>query len=173
MIADGALVNVGGRLVLGPKAEKRFGRRNFIAGRRDAFEGVLTPGRGGIEVEDGEIRWWTFAGGRINATLRHALEAVGGDWKVVPDNFMVRVRGEHLDRAAFLAALERLNDPAFWEDARLWAEVAGALPNYRLSKFQPLMPEWVEREVLGRFLLDVAGTRRWVAAGDSAEPPLG
>jgi ATP-dependent Lhr-like helicase len=271
MIADGALVNVGGRLVLGPKAEKRFGRRNFmelyavfsspqtytvqtmagqalgtlsqgfvdrlvegvssfllagrawltvqlrhderivkvepgprgrqpswggflpqflgfelcqkilgilcseeeyaylhpdaaavLAGRREGFEGVLTPGRGGIEVEDGEIRWWTFAGGRINATLRHALEAVGGDWKVTPDNFLVKVRGAHLDERSFDEALVKLHEPAFWEDARLWAEVAGALPNYRLSKFQPLMPDWVEREVLTRFLLDVPATMGWV-----------
>ena len=270
MFADGGLINVGGRIVLGPKAEKRFGRRNFmelyavfsspqtytvqtmagqplgtlsqgfvdrlvegvssfllagrawltvqlrhderivrvepgpqgrqpswggflpqflgfevcqkilgilcsedtyaylhadaaavLAGRREAFEGVLTE-RGGIEIVDGEVRWWTFAGGRINATLRHALEAVGGDWKVTPDNFMVKVRGEHLGEAEFRAALARLREPAFWEDAKLWKEVSGALPDYRLSKFQPLMPEWVEREVLARFLLDVPGAMGWV-----------
>lgn len=270
MIADGGLVDVGGRLVIGPKAEKRFGRRNFmelyavfsspqsytvqtmagqplgtlsqgfvdrlvegvssfllagrswltvqlrhdervvrvepgprgkqpswggflpqflgfelcqkilgvlrseevyaylhpdaagvLAKRREAFDGVLTE-RGGIELVDGEIRWWTFAGGRINATLRHAIEAVGGDWKVVPDNFGVKVRGEHLGVQEFEELLKKLREPTFWDDARLWDQVAGALPNYRLSKFQPLMPEWVEREVLGRFLLDVEGTRGWM-----------
>lgn len=272
MIADGGLVNVGGRLVLGPKAERRFGRRNFmelyavfsspqsyavqtlagqalgtlsqafvdrlvegvssflLAGRawravqlrhderivrvepgpwgrqpswggflpqflgyelcqkildvlcsdqtwpylhpdaaavltrrRESFDGVLQPGRGGVEVCDGELRWWTFAGGRINATLRYALEAVGGDWQVMPDNFMVRVRGEHADERSFGAAVERLRDPAFWEDAGLWRQIAGALPGYRLSKFQPLMPDWVEREVLGRTLLDVPAAARWVS----------
>ena len=274
MVADGALINVGGVLVLGPKAEKRFGRRNFmelyavfsspqtytvqtmagqplgtlsqgfvdrlvegvstfllagrawltvqlrhderivkvepgpqgrqpswggflpqflglevcqktldvlrgdeaysylhadaaavLARRREAFAGVLSE-RGGIEFEDGELRWWTFAGGRINATLRHALEAVGGDWKVVTDNFLVRVRGEHLGVKELREALVKLREPAFWEDARLWAQVAGALPDYRLSKFQPLMPEWVEREVLGRFLLDVRGAMGWVRGAE-------
>ena len=46
-------------------------------------------------------------------------------------------------------------------------QVAGSLPNYRLSKFQPLMPAWVEREVLGRFLLDVEGAM----AGDGGGEP--
>ena len=270
MIGDGGLVNVGGRLVIGPKAEKRFGRRNFMelyavfsspqsytvqtmAGqpigtlsqgfvdrlvegvssfllggrswlavqlrhdervvkvesgprgkqpswggflpqflgfelcqkilgvlrseevysylhpdaaavlvrRREAFDGVLSE-RGGVDLVDGEIRWWTFAGGRINATLRHAIEAVGGDWKVIPDNFGVKVRGEHLGLEEFGAAVAKIRASEFWDDKRLWEQVAGALPSYRLSKFQPLMPEWVEREVLGRFLLDVEGTRGWV-----------
>ncbi len=139
-----------------------------LAGRRAAFDGVLSE-RGGIEIVDGEVRWWTFAGGRINATLRHALEAVGGDWKVIPDNFLVKVRGEHLGEAEFRAALARLREPTFWEDAKLWTQVAGALPNYRLSKFQPLMPDWVEREVLERFLLDVEGAMGWVRGVDSAQ----
>jgi ATP-dependent Lhr-like helicase len=34
-----------------------------------------------------------FAGGHINSTLRYALEAVG-DWKVIPDNYVVKVRTE-------------------------------------------------------------------------------
>lgn len=55
-----------------------------------------------------------------------------------------------------------MGDPEFWEDARLWRQIAGALPGYRLSKFQPLMPDWVEREVLARTLLDVPGAAAWV-----------
>ncbi len=31
-----------------------------------------------------------------------------------------------------------------------------SLPNYRLNKFQPLMPDWVQREVVAGYLLDVA-----------------
>jgi ATP-dependent Lhr-like helicase len=272
MIADGGLINVGGRLVLGPKAERRFGRRNFmelyavfsspqtytvqtmaghplgtlsqgfvdglvervssflLAGRpwltvqlrhderivkveagpwgrqpswggflpqflgfelcqrmlsvlcgmesysylhpdavaaldeqRHSFEGLLTPERGGLDADEGELRWWTFAGGRINATLRYALEAVGGDWKVTADNFLVKVTAEGLEEASFRAALQRLQEPALWEDTKLWGQVAAGLPSYRLSKFQPLMPEWVEREVLARFLLDVPRTMRWIS----------
>jgi ATP-dependent Lhr-like helicase len=133
-----------------------------LAERREAFAGVLAPVRGGVEVDDGEIRWWTFAGGRINATLRYALEAVGGDWTVIPDNYLLKIRGPHLDARAFEAAVAQFGDPAFWEDDRLWQGVGQSLPNYRLSKFQPLMPPWVEREVLATWLLDVEGASRWL-----------
>lgn len=128
---------------------------------------LLEPERGGLEVEEGEIRWWTFAGGRINATLRYALEAVGGDWKIVADNFLLKIRGENLDRKDFHRALARLEDVELWEDETLWAGVAAALPNYRLSKFQPLMPPWVEREVIASYLLDVAGAWSWVSGMES------
>ncbi len=139
--------------------------RDVLTERRAAFDGVLDGERGGIEVEDGEIRWWTFAGGRINSTLRYALEAVGPEWKVVPDNFLVRIRGEGIARADLDRAVDCMRDPEFWEDDKLWTEVAAGLPNYRLSKFQPLMPPWVEREVVASYLLDVRGAWMWLSGG--------
>jgi len=143
-----------------------------LVDHRRATREVLDGPGGGVEVGDGEVRWWTCAGGRVNATLRYALEAVApgwGDWKVVPDNFAIKVRGEDLDERRFREALATLSEPAFWDDERLWAEVAEALPSYRLSKFQPLMPQWVEREIVASYLLDVDGARRWLA-GLAASP---
>ena len=54
-----------------------------------------------------------------------------------------------------------LAHPEFWEDAKLWSDVAESLPNYRLSKFQPLMPAWVEQEVVADYLLSVKGAQDW------------
>ncbi|PRQ06619.1 DEAD/DEAH box helicase [Enhygromyxa salina] len=139
--------------------------RTVLADKRASFDGVLSPRRGGVEVAADELRWWTFAGGRINATLRYALEAIGPGWKVVPDNYVIKIRGD-VDHVRFAAAREQLEDPEFWEDEQLWQRVAASLPNYRLSKFQPLMPPWVEREMVAEFLLDVAGAWRWVSGGD-------
>ena len=136
--------------------------REILAARRADFDGILEPRVGGVEVADEEIRWWTFAGGRINGTLRHALEAVGGQWKVIPDNYLLKVRGEHLDERTFLEAVALLRELEFWEDDKLWQEVAASLPSYRLSKFQPLMPPWVEREVVASHLLDLEGTWRFL-----------
>lgn len=133
-----------------------------LAGQREAMWSILEPGVGGVEVDDGEIRWWTFAGGRINTTLRYALAETGPDWKVVPNNFFVRIVHEDLDRAAFNDALEILHERSFWDDERRWAGVAEALPNYRLSKFQALMPPWVVREVVADYLLDIEGTWEWL-----------
>ena len=134
-----------------------------LAERREAMDGILEPGVGCMEEGDDEIRWWTFAGGRINSTLRHAIQTVNADWQVVPDNYLIRVRGEGVDERDLRLALRRIRDDGFWENEALWAEVAESLPGYRLSKFQPLMPRWVAREVVGKYLLDVAGARQWMA----------
>jgi ATP-dependent Lhr-like helicase len=138
-----------------------------LAGHRDAMRTVLRSEYGGIEFASGEVRWWTFAGGRINATIRYALEAVCRNWQVIPDNFLIKVRGEALNKQRFAEALGRLREVEIWEDDQLWARVATSLPSYRLSKFQPLMPPWVEREVVASYLLDVAGAWRWLSGGDA------
>ena len=142
-----------------------------LAERRDAMREVVDSPRGGVEVDDGEIRWWTFAGGRINATLRYALEAVGGDWKVVPDNFLIKVRGEHLDHRALpgSARAARAN-PSSGRTNASGPTSPTSLPNYRLSKFQPLMPPWVEREVVAGYLLDVGGAWRWLSGREASRP---
>jgi len=139
-----------------------------LTDQREAFREVLDPGSDGVDVDETELRWWTFAGGRINTTLRHALEATQRGWKVVADNFAVKIRGGGLDAATFRGGQARLADDGLWQDEKLWREVRELLPGYRLSKFQPLMPEWVEREVLGTYLLDVDGTRRWLAGRGAA-----
>ena len=117
----------------------------------------------GFAPADGQVKFKVTTGGRVNATLRYALESLGHEWKVIPDNFLVKVRGESATREAFEAAQRKLREPAFWSDVALWKEVAEALPTYRLSKFQVLMPPWVEREVVAHYLLDVDGARLWMA----------
>ena len=47
-----------------------------------------------------------------------------------------------------------------------WQQIQANLPGYRLSKFQPLMPQWVEQEVLFDYLLDRRGAERWLQAID-------
>lgn len=135
--------------------------------RRALIRGIVSSRQGGIEFDSGEIRWWTFAGGRINATLRYALEAIRADWKIVPDNFLIKIRGEDVGARSFQDTLSELVEPESWEDTRLWRDVAESLPNYRLSKFQPLMPPWVEREVIATYLLDVGGAWKWLTGRSS------
>lgn len=131
--------------------------------RRDEMRRFLQPGCGGIQAVDQEFRWWTFAGGRINSTLRYAMASVGGNWQIIPDNYQVTVRGDDMDENAFLAALQRLTAQDLWDNQPFWDQVARSLPSYRLSKFQPLMPSWVEREVVAAYLLDVSGASRWLS----------
>jgi ATP-dependent helicase Lhr and Lhr-like helicase len=136
-----------------------------LGSHRESLRGVLRFPEGGVEVDEGEVRWWTFAGGRINATLRYALEAVGADWKIVADNFLLRIRGDGLSARAFAEGRARLEEPGLWDDSKLWSEIAASLPSYRLTKFQPLMPPWIEREILSRHLLDIHGAREWLRKG--------
>ena len=118
--------------------------------------------RGAIEDAGDELRWWTFAGGRINTTLRHALEATGATWTITTDNFGITLRGDDLSLATLRQFVHKISEPGFWENDKLWEEVAKSLPSYRLSKFQPLMPDWVEREMIAAYLLDVVGAQRWL-----------
>ncbi len=136
--------------------------RQTLQEARDRHRGVLQADVGAVEIAEDELRWWTFAGGRINQTLRYALEAIGPGWKVIPDNYLIKIRGD-LDHERFRAAREQLEDPEFWADEGLWERIGASLPNYRLSKFQPLMPPWIEREVVADYLLDVDGAWRFVS----------
>ena len=143
------------------------GAAEVLEARRADFRDVLTPTEGGVECSGSELRWWTFAGGRINATLRYALEAVLGDYKVTSDNHLVRLKGDadHIERD-FERARDRIAEIEFWEDEQLWADVGTSLPNYRLSKFQSLVPPWIEREMVAGYLLDVAGAWSWISGTD-------
>lgn len=136
--------------------------------QRSAFEGVLDAETGGLEVVADEANWWTFAGGRINSTLKHALNSLGHDWKVVSDNYAVRIRAKGLDDHAVREALDELAEPEFWENAALWGEIASELPNYRLTKFQDVLPPWVQRELVATFLLDLEGAWRWLGGRDTS-----
>ena len=129
--------------------------------KREAIQPLFRTRQPGIEARDGEMRGWTFAGGKINATLRYGLEAAGGDWNITIDNLVVKAKGEGLTPERFQDAINRLASPEIWEDNKLWKDVAASLPNYRLSKFQDHMPDWLEREVVVAYLLSPKNARNW------------
>lgn len=141
--------------------------------RRAELAGVLVPERGGFEVEGDEVRWWTFAGGRINSTLKYGLASLGREWAVVSDNFAVKVRGTDLDSREVLDAVEALADPEYWQSPGLWTEIVGSLPAYRLSKFDDVLPPWARQEMVASFLLDVPGAWRVVSGGETGSEAAG
>ncbi len=51
MIQDGSLGLAGGRLILGPKAERRFGRRRLYQTNRQGL--LFKPARSGETMENG------------------------------------------------------------------------------------------------------------------------
>jgi len=67
-----------------------------------------------IQVEAASARWWTFAGGKINYTLKYGIELLGG-WKVVADNFSLRIEGDGVTHGAVDEVIARLGREEFWE----------------------------------------------------------
>lgn len=134
---------------------------------REDFAALLQRGNA-LQISNDGVRWWTYAGGRINQTLRHALAELTG-WKITSDNFRLRFEGDGLSQAAVVSAIEKLATPAFWEDDELWRKIVARIPPYRFSKFQDALPPRFELELVGRYLLDLDGARRFIL-GASATP---
>jgi len=138
---------------------------------RSRFEGVLRSRAGGYQTVEGDILWWTFAGGRINSTLRHLLQALHPYLALTADNFVIRFKDASVDQ--LLELIRELGSGAVWDDEAVWQRVTDALPAYRLSKFQPFLPPGAQGEMLRDYLLDVAATRRWLTtvASEPTEGP--
>lgn len=124
--------------------------------------GRLLARSGDALLSDGEtVLWWTFAGGRINQTLKYAIEWKGG-FKVVPDNFSIKIEGDGLSAETVARVLAELRAPGFWDDPEVRRKLLALLPEYRLSKFQRVLPEAWQVELVGSYLLDFDGTAEWL-----------
>lgn len=117
----------------------------------------------------GVASWWTWAGGRINHTLKHAIELKTG-WRVVADNFHLRLEGDVTPQKVN-PLLDEMRGQAFWDDPGFSAALLAKLPDYRLSKFQPAMPDAAAREMVAYYLLDVPGALAFLQSLSEAASP--
>lgn len=131
---------------------------------REEHRATLSHGGPAIVYEPGSARWWTWAGGKVNATLSHALSLRGG-WKCVWDNTGVRIDGDGVQWSTLSPVFKELERFSFWEDEEVWKALLARLPEYRLSKFQRAMPERAAREMIGEYLLDWERARECVRGG--------
>jgi len=134
---------------------------NEIKLRRDDLGDLLRRTRLPVQYDGAVVRVWTFAGGRINHTIKHGLELTEG-WSVVADNFLLRIEGPGAGTDTVQAALHRLASPEYWRNPETRDAILRRLPEYRLSKFQDAMPADFVMEMVGGYLLDFAGTTRWL-----------
>jgi ATP-dependent Lhr-like helicase len=137
--------------------------REALAARRHELAPILRD-EDGLVIEDDKLAWWTFAGGRINRTLRALLATLG--WSVVHDNLKLtceRPEDETSLELAWSNAMAFLEDPDTWRpDASHWEEILLGLPDFRLSKFQRALPPWAVLEMMEAFLLDRQSAERWI-----------
>jgi ATP-dependent Lhr-like helicase len=121
---------------------------------REEHRATLTKGGHAIVYEPGGARWWTWAGGKVNAALACAIGLRSSGWKCHWDNTGVRIDGDGIQWDTLGAVVKELGRFGFWEDEEVWKELLARLPEYRLSKFQRAMPERAAREMIGAYLLD-------------------
>lgn len=129
------------------------GAMRAIQARRDGLGDTLKRPLA-LQSDEGVLRWWTFAGGKINQTLKHALEW-SQSWKVVADNFELRISGAGVSDSAVRAAIRGMAVGEFWDRPETGRALLAKLPAYRLSKFQDALPEAFAVEMVGTYLLDV------------------
>jgi ATP-dependent Lhr-like helicase len=133
-----------------------------IEEKRQDLGDLLRHSGPAVQFDDSAARWWTFAGGRVNHTLKYGLEVIG-EWKVVSDNLQLRIEGDGISHASILTAVGKMAKQDFWNTPDVRRAVLARLPGYRLSKFQDCLPPRFALEVIERYLLDVEGTVRWLA----------
>lgn len=123
-----------------------------------------------LRIDEEGAHWWTFAGGRINHTIKHALGCLA-DWKVSADNFQLRIQKQGDSGTSVEEAIRSLGGSEFWDDPKTQRDLMANLPNYRLSKFQRVLPDHLAAEMIGAFLFDVEATRRWCAQTPTPSSP--
>jgi len=128
--------------------------KSLQARREDLGALLLRPMA--LQSDDDSVLWWTFAGGRINQTFKHALEWSHG-WKVAADNFRLRIEGAGVTDETVRTAARKLAAPEFWARPELGAALLARLPAYRLSKFQSAMSDAMAGEMVSNYLLDLPG----------------
>jgi ATP-dependent Lhr-like helicase len=131
-------------------------------------------GRAPIPLRRSGNKWemFTFAGGRINTLLAHALAQVL-DARASNDNFSVRIESsaaQPIGENDLWDALRVIAQPDFFSSERL-IELAQGIRRGRLSKFQPLLPPEQEACFLVDRLFDPQGVqsllRIWLEAKES------
>ncbi|HUN36054.1 MAG TPA: ATP-dependent helicase, partial [Trebonia sp.] len=124
-------------ILLGRDAPVTLTRRanGILAGLRSDALGRVAEGRTLISGTDDELRWWTWAGYRVNATLQATLTGVAADHTARVHDLYIRLRPDLRasswpDVVRELSAPGRLALPAVDEKALSGLKFSEALPRY-------------------------------------------
>jgi ATP-dependent Lhr-like helicase len=112
-----------------------------------------------VELEPGKAHIWTFAGGKINNTLRYIFSVLGG-FEVTSDNFELQLKGDTVTHKGIDEVIGRMRDPEMWPNRSVLSAIVESVPEYRLSKFQRALPSQFSEEMVMNYLLDMEGARR-------------
>jgi ATP-dependent Lhr-like helicase len=114
-----------------------------------------------LRIESEQVLWWTFAGGKINNTIKYGL-LFQQNWKITVDNFRIRIEGNGVNSDSVKQAILAMSCQDFWNSTSMIDFLQGQLPNYRLSKFQLTLPKRFALEMISTFLLDISETIKFL-----------
>ncbi len=144
---------------LDPKSQARLAA--LREDRRELLNGAYAP----IEYNEKGVIWHTWAGGRINHTLRTVFKIeLNADAQT--GNEYVRVNCDRSTVKIYLETIARMSDPEYWENPELLKKIDALAPNYRLSKFQPYLPEPLRLKFVAGAVFDVDGTLEFLRCLD-------
>lgn len=116
-----------------------------------------------IEYDEKGIKWWTWAGGNINNTLRAVL-MMELDAVVQARNESITIKHEHLQPEDYDKAIKKILKESYWDDSEIRKALLASVPNYRLSKFQPYLPGPLQWQLIADTVYDVEGTKKFLRA---------
>lgn len=129
---------------------------------RSDLGSLLTDAQSSLRIDSEQATWWTFAGGSINNTLKYGLQ-FQHDWKIVTDNFKLKISGDSLGQTSLSLAIQQLSDGNFWKNSPTQDFIWSQLPQYRLSKFQKALPELYSLEMVSNYLLNIPRTCQFLS----------
>jgi len=114
-----------------------------------------------MEAEEHNVFWWTFAGGRVNNTLKNAVSCLLS-CTITTSNYFLRFEANELTIEKLEELVKEIKMMGFWERPDIKSGILERLPNHRLSKFQYCLPENYQLELIANEFLDIPGTMRFL-----------
>ena len=121
-------------------------------------ENFLRSSLAPIYFSNDEILWWTYAGGKINHSLKFAFKCIYKDLEVTCSNEYVKIKKSKFTISEFQEQILEMRKREFWNQPDLMNEILSLMPEYRFSKFQNFLPEKLQKEMIANSLLNVEGT---------------
>ncbi len=114
-----------------------------------------------LQISGPHTLWWTYAGGKINNTLRYALAHELG-CEITSNNYSLRFPETVLNQQDFDALLQQMSLADYWHNSALLQAIQLQLPEQRLSKFQPCLPENLQHKMLAKEYLALSETQTFI-----------
>lgn len=85
--------------------------------------------------------------------MKYGLQ-YGHDWKIVADNFRLKIEGDSVGPATLGLSLREMQTQEFWDNPTVQGSMLSELPEYRLSKFQQALPDLFAIELVKGHLIN-------------------